>query len=74
MDWPDLDPDVLARCTPVYETLPGWRQPSSSARSEAELPRQFMHYMRFIEDYTQVKIRTISVGPEWEATITSGAA
>jgi adenylosuccinate synthase len=74
LTWPDLDPDVLARCTPVYETLPGWKQLTSSARSEAELPSRFMDYMRFIEDYTQVKIRTISVGPDWEATITRGDA
>ncbi len=72
LTWPDLDPDVLEICTPVYETLPGWQCPTSSARSTFDLPPQFMNYVRFIEDYIKVPVRTISVGPDWEATITRG--
>jgi len=67
--WPDLDPDVLDRCTPVYETLPGWQCATSHIRSDDELPTAMRGYIRFIEDYVGVPIRTISVGPGYEATI-----
>ena len=67
--WPDLDPDVLDRCTPVYETLPGWQCATSHIRSEDELPAALRDYIRYIEDYVGVPIRTISVGPGYEATI-----
>ena len=68
--WPDLDPGVLEACTPVYETLPGWHCPTDGLRREAELPAQFRNYVGFIEEYVATPVRTISVGPDWEATIT----
>jgi adenylosuccinate synthase len=70
--WPDLDPGVLEECTPVYATLPGWHRPTDGLRREADLPLQLMKYTRFIEEYVATPVRTISVGPDWEATITRG--
>jgi adenylosuccinate synthase len=67
--WPDLDPDVLERCVPVYESLPGWGVPTSEIRREKDLPQLFLDYISFVEDYVKVPVRTISIGPDYEATI-----
>lgn len=53
-----------ARCTPVYEVLPGWQEPTRSARSFDQLPRRAQAYVRRIEELTGVPVRIVSVGPE----------
>lgn len=69
MAWPDLDPDVLAECAPVYEELPGWEVPTCEMRAEGELPGALLDYVRYIERFTGVRISIISVGPKNSATV-----
>ncbi|MCF8044471.1 MAG: adenylosuccinate synthase [Desulfarculaceae bacterium] len=61
--------EILNNCTPVYETLPGWKQDTSGARTYNELPQQTKKYLKRIEEITEVRIKLISVGPAREATI-----
>jgi adenylosuccinate synthase len=72
IEWPDLDPDVLAECAPVYEELPGWQVATSEMRTESELPAVLMDYVRYIERFTGVRISIISVGPKNSATVHRG--
>jgi adenylosuccinate synthase len=60
---------VLARCQPVYETLPGWRQDISNVRGFADLPNRAQDYVRFIEERTGTKASYIGVGPGREQTL-----
>ena len=53
---------VLAEVEPVYETMPGWRSPTSSARRLDELPAAARRYLDRIEELTEVAVRYISVG------------
>ncbi len=69
LEWPDLDPDVLSRSKPVYETLPGWNRDTTAIRAEGSLPAAFNDYVKFIEDYTGTPVSIISVGAEEDATI-----
>lgn len=69
LDWPDLDPEVLERSRPVFETLPGWRRDISGVREEADLPAAFMEYVRFVEDYVGLPVTLVSVGADAVATI-----
>jgi adenylosuccinate synthase len=69
LEWPDLDPQVMARSTPLYETLPGWQSDTSGIRTKAELPARLTDYIRFIEDHTAVPVSLLSVGPDRDATI-----
>ncbi len=65
---------LMAMATPVFETLPGWSEPTAGARSEAELPENARRYIRRIEEIVGVPVRLVSVGPERNETISLGEA
>lgn len=54
---------------PVYETHPGWKKPTSDARTFSELPRKAQNYLNRISELTAVPIRIISVGSDRKQTI-----
>jgi len=58
-----------ARCTPVYEEMPGWEDDITGAREKEQLPEQARAYLGSIEKITGVPISIISVGPGREETI-----
>ena len=58
-----------ARCTPVYEEIPGWKEDIAGAREIGQLPEQAQAYVSTIEKITGVPISIISVGPGREETI-----
>ena len=55
---------LLERVRPVYETLPGWRAPTSAARTLEDLPARARDYLHRIEELTGVPIWFVSVGTE----------
>jgi adenylosuccinate synthase len=61
--------DVLAKCSPVYETHPGWKTPTSDMTDFDDLPEKAKAYLARIEELSEVKIKIVSVGPGREATI-----
>jgi adenylosuccinate synthase len=69
LEWPDLDPQVLSECTPIYETLPGWQADTSGLRDRSALPPQLGAYIRLIERETGVRVGLLSVGPDRDATL-----
>lgn len=64
------DAAQLARCRPILETLPGWTEDLSAIRQKRQLPDAARRYIDWIEALLGVPIRTISVGPDREQTIT----
>lgn len=69
IDTPPCTVNQLARCKPVLEELPGWKEDISGCRSWDELPENAKAYVRKIEEITGVKVGIISVGPDRNATI-----
>jgi adenylosuccinate synthase len=63
------DLTVLARCQPIYETVPGWGVDIASARSFEDLPQEARSYVAYIEDLLNIPASCISVGPGREQTI-----
>lgn len=61
--------DPQAEVEPVYREFKGWSKPVSGCSSEEELPVEFMEYVRFIEDFTGVPVKVISVGADRDRTI-----
>jgi adenylosuccinate synthase len=59
----------LARCSPIYEELPGWQEDISSVRERNQLPAETRAYLKRIEEITEVPLSIISVGPGREQTI-----
>jgi adenylosuccinate synthase len=72
LDEPPPDAEDLARVKPVYETLPGWQDDLSQARTIEELPRTVRGYIERVERETRCMIRLISVGADREHTIALG--
>jgi len=55
--------------TPVYESLPGWKEDLSSARSESELPGPARDYVARIAELVGCPVALLSVGSERSAHI-----
>ena len=54
--------DALGRVEPVYEMLPGWQQPTGSARRLSDLPTAARGYLDRLEALSGVPVRYVSVG------------
>lgn len=63
------DAHWLAACQPRYLELPGWQQPTKQARRFDDLPSAAQAYIRKVEELVGVPVKTVSVGPERQATI-----
>jgi len=61
--------DDLRRVTPVYETLPGWRQDTKHLRRMAEFPKKAMDYLDRIAQLVGRRVTIVSVGPDREETV-----
>jgi adenylosuccinate synthase len=60
------DAAELSECKPVYKTLKGWNCDLTAIRKYRNLPKEAKAYIKFIEEYTGVKVSIVSVGPERE--------
>jgi adenylosuccinate synthase len=66
------DLEVLSKVEVVYETLPGWQAPITSATSYEDLPDTCKKYVEFIENFLGTPIEWIGVGPGRESMIGRG--
>jgi adenylosuccinate synthase len=69
LDTLPADTSLLSEVQPVYETLPGWKEPLTALRTTPELPKSFVEYLKFIEAFTGSKVNLISTGPGREDVI-----
>jgi adenylosuccinate synthase len=58
------DVSALESCEPVYETLPGWGEPTAGVREFARLPAAARRYVERLSELMGVEIGMISTGPE----------
>jgi adenylosuccinate synthase len=61
--------DAVARCAPLYETLPGWQESTVGIRSFDALPAPARAYLHRIEALTGVPIAIVSTGADRDETI-----
>jgi len=61
--------EVLAECEPVYEELPGWKQPIRDARSPADLPANARRYLDRLAELIGAPICLALVGRRRDQTI-----
>jgi adenylosuccinate synthase len=59
----------LAACEPVYESMPGWSEPTQGVRRFDALPVDARNYIARLEQLTGVPAAVISTGSEREDTI-----
>ena len=61
--------DDIARCVPIYETLPGWSHSSVVVTQYDQLPPAAQRSLQRIEEVTGVPIHMISTSPDRDHTI-----
>jgi len=69
LDYLPTAADQQARCTPVYEEMPGWSESTEGARSWADLPANAIKYVRRVEELIGCPVAMLSTSPEREDTI-----
>ena len=69
MDEMPFDARMLEKVTPVYRTMPGWKQSTFGVKRYADLPKRACEYLDFIGHELDVEISMISTGPEREQGI-----
>ncbi len=63
---------LLEQVEPIYETLPGWQQPTGTARRFADLPAAAQRYVERLEALVEVPIQHVSVGAERNEMVVRG--
>jgi adenylosuccinate synthase len=63
------DAFLLDRCTPIYETLPGWKEDVSAARKLTDLPAAARRYVDRLGELNGLRVSIVSVGPDRKQTI-----
>jgi len=61
--YPPESTKLLARCNPIYEDNPGWKEDITSVTDFDDLPENAKAYIERLEDLLGVDISAISVGP-----------
>ena len=58
-----------ARCEPIYEEMPGWKESTIGTKSLDALPANALAYIKRIEELVGVPVDMISTGPDREETL-----
>ena len=66
---PPLLPHRFSECEPVYETHPGWQEPTSGITDFARLPENARRYLARMEQLAGIPIDIVSTGPDRAETI-----
>ena len=61
--------DEIARCKPIYETIPGWTDSTVGVTDYNKLPKAAQHYLNRIAQTTGVPIHMVSTSPDRDHTI-----
>ena len=54
---------------PIYTEFKGWKEDLTSMTSEETLPKELNDYIKFIEDFVEIPVTIVSVGPDRKQTI-----
>ena len=63
------EPDVFAKCEPIYEEVPGWMAKTLGVTEFAKLPQAAQDYVNRLRDDVGVEFAIISTGPDRDETI-----
>ncbi|MEO1733415.1 MAG: adenylosuccinate synthase, partial [Pseudomonadota bacterium] len=69
LDYLPTAADQQARCSPIYEEMPGWSESTEGARSWADLPANAIKYVRRVEELIECPVALLSTSPERDDTI-----
>jgi len=64
VEYPPSTNTDLAKAVPIYETMPGWQEDVSGARTPDDLPQAAKDYIQRISELCDVPVLAVGVGPE----------
>jgi adenylosuccinate synthase len=62
----NIDPENVQA---VYKSFSGWKEDLTGIKDGASLPESLKKYIEFIEDFVEVPVKMVSVGPDRTQTI-----
>ncbi len=63
------DVTILEGCTPVFETLPGWKSPTLGIREWKDLPEAARAYVERLAELAGAEVGLVSTGPDREHVV-----
>ena len=69
LETPPMLMDRYGECEPVYESMPGWRSPTSGKTAFEDLPGAARDFLKRIETEVETPVDIVSTGPGREAVI-----
>ncbi|SFS39533.1 Adenylosuccinate synthetase [Succinivibrio dextrinosolvens] len=66
---PPLSAHEYEGVTPVYESMPGWKESTFGITKWDDLPENAKHYIKRLEELSGAKVAILSTGPERDQTI-----
>jgi adenylosuccinate synthase len=64
-----LDPEDVAACQPVYESLPGWSHTTAGLTNWEQLPAEARQYLERVQALVGTPVDMVSTGPDRVHTI-----
>lgn len=61
--------DIVEKCEPIYETMPGWKSNTFGIKKYEELPLNAQKYLKRLSEVTETPISIVSTGPDRTETI-----
>ena len=71
IDYLPASSEYQLKVKPIYKTFEGWKSSTQGIKNFSELPEKARKYIKFIEEFVEAKISSISTSPEREDTILS---
>ncbi len=66
---PPVNIDMLEKCQPIYEEMPGWQTTTCDIRNFTDLPETAQQYVKRIEEIVGCPVDLVSVGANREQSI-----
>ncbi len=63
------DAAELSLCEPIYEDMPGWKEPTVGVKTFAGLPKNAKNYLMRIQELAGIPVDIVSTGPDRNETI-----
>ena len=54
---------------PIYSEIKGWQEDLTAMTNVEDLPDELIAYIKYIEDFVEVPVKIVSVGPDRKQTI-----
>jgi len=61
--------EKLAKCVPIYETMPGWDSGVTGVKDYSQLPQAAINYINRLSELVEVPIDIVSTGPDRAETM-----